>query len=378
MRPVVYIDVLFILNFLIDFILLYTTSFVCKSGAKLWRLTLGAVIGAVYSCLMFFPRVALLMTIAGKLLFTAGMVAVSLNCWKPRRFFRAYAVFWIVSAAFGGMVFALFFLTNAGARLGAVVSNGEFYMQIGAEMLFTAVLLSYAGVFAFTRLCRRNFSKDKIILPLRLTLGSRSVKIRALIDTGCELCDPLDGRPVMIAWQGAVERLFSKETKQQLSQYRRAEEQKISPAEIEWSFDGIRFLPFSSVGTVQGLLPSVRLDSVQDMSGKYRLENDCFMGILSFPLSEEGIYDAVLNPDILIQEFNTQMGVTANVQKISDPVPDKVVSVEVSPRIASSQKGTLYWGRRSSSAAPVERGSGRIDCVACAGGECRGDTPDFD
>ena len=376
MRPVVYIDILFILNFLIDFILLYVTAYICKRRARLWRLTLGAALGALYSCLMFFPRVVPVVTVVGKLICSAVLVALSLNTWKPAKLLRAYAVFWMVSAAFGGMVFAFAFFTNAGVNLGAVVSNGEFYMQISGGTLALAVLFSYAGIFAFTKLCRKNFAKDKIILSLRLTRGGKTVKIRALIDTGCELCDPLDGRPVMIVWQGAAERLLDRESRRKLTEYQCMAAGNTPPCS-EWSCDEIRMLPFSSVGAEKGFLPAVRVDSAQDMGGKYRIDGDFFMGIVPFPLSENGIYDAVLNPDILIQEGNTQIGVTENVQKIYHSVSNEVVSVEVPPRTAAPEKGALYRGRRGSAAASVEGGGADAHCVSCAGREHGTNSSDF-
>ncbi len=378
MKPVVYIDILFILNTFIDFILLYVTGYVCKARMRLWRLSVGAVLGGLYACLMFFPGVAPAVTAAGKLLITAGIVAAGLYRRGIRAFLKMYAVFWMVSAAFGGVAFALVFFTGAGTRLDAVVSNGEFYLNIGMGELLAALALAYAGVYVFTRMCRRNFSKDKIILPLRLFCNGRTVKVRALIDTGCELCDPLDGQPVMIAWQEAIKGLLSKKTKQQLRQYYHAAESSVFSCESEWAADGVRLMPFSSVGAEKGFLPAIRLDCAMDMSGRFQIADGCYMGIMSFPMSDTGMYDVILNPDMLLQQDNTQKGVNKNAQKMSYSVSDKVVSVEVSPRIHSSAESALYWGRRGASAPAVKGGGSGADCCSCTGGECGTNSSNID
>lgn len=367
MTPVVYIDILFIVNFMIDFVLLYITSRVCKCRAGLWRLILGAAIGGLYSCAIFFPYLSPAVCILGKVLFSAALVSVFVSGFRLRRFLKAYAMFWAVSVVFGGTVFAICLLTNVGVRLGAVFSNGEFYMQLGIVELFAAIVLASGGIFLFTRLCRKNFAKDRIILPLLLSVGEKRVQVKALIDTGCELCDPVDGKPVILVWEGAVNGLFDSDVKQKLGMYNRGTEHGFLPRTDELAEYGIYMIPFSSVGAKSGMLPAVRLNGATDMSGKFNIEDGCCMAIVSFPLSDDGIYDAVLNPDILHTD-NTQGGNT-NVQKIFRSVSNKIVSMEVSARIAPRKKGALYRGRRGAASTVEQGGGGKSDCLACQGGE---------
>ena len=51
--PVIYLDVLVVLNWFIDFLLLSSTSRILRLPFKRWRLVLGALLGGISSCLIF-------------------------------------------------------------------------------------------------------------------------------------------------------------------------------------------------------------------------------------------------------------------------------------------------------------------------------------
>ena len=54
--PVIYIDVLFATNFMVDFLLLWSCGKLSGMKIMLWRLLLGAVFGGIYSCLLYTSR----------------------------------------------------------------------------------------------------------------------------------------------------------------------------------------------------------------------------------------------------------------------------------------------------------------------------------
>ena len=53
---IVYADVLFLTNFVINAGLLYATALLSKSDRSTGRVVTGAALGAVYALLMFFPN----------------------------------------------------------------------------------------------------------------------------------------------------------------------------------------------------------------------------------------------------------------------------------------------------------------------------------
>ncbi len=53
----IYIDVLFLSNLLINTAIIFCTSVITKSGAKLMRIVIGGVISAIYSVTAFFSLI---------------------------------------------------------------------------------------------------------------------------------------------------------------------------------------------------------------------------------------------------------------------------------------------------------------------------------
>ncbi len=64
--PVIYLDVLVVLNWFIDFLLLSSTSRILRLPFKRWRLVLGALLGGISSCLIFLPAMPFLPVHAGQ------------------------------------------------------------------------------------------------------------------------------------------------------------------------------------------------------------------------------------------------------------------------------------------------------------------------
>ena len=65
--PVIYLDVLVVLNWFIDFLLLSSTSRILRLPFKRWRLVLGALLGGISSCLIFLPAMPFYLSMLVKL-----------------------------------------------------------------------------------------------------------------------------------------------------------------------------------------------------------------------------------------------------------------------------------------------------------------------
>ena len=328
MKPTIYIDVLFLLNFLMDLLLLFAAAFVCKKRITIWRVILSSVLGAVYSCAVFFPAISLIYTIIGKAAITFLMVLLAFGWKNPAVFFKTYGIFWTVSVVFGGCGFAAAFFANGYGAGNVVVSNGEPYLQVGAGALMLAAAGAIGLLYLFTDICRRNFTKDRIILRLTVIRSERKVQIKALIDTGCELCDPLDGSPAMIVYLDAAKNLFSPDEMRLLHLLADSG----GSINVGMVGAGFRLIPFSAVGTERGYLPAVQADIVEEKSGKFRFPSGVLLALAPFSLSADGLYDAVLNPELLDTKTNNYMGVKENVEKVCCAGKSKNLSLEVPQR----------------------------------------------
>ena len=74
---VIYIDVLFVVNFFITFFLLLVTAKFSKRSDKLWRTVLASFIGGIYSLVILWDNLNFALSIFGKLAAACIMILIA-------------------------------------------------------------------------------------------------------------------------------------------------------------------------------------------------------------------------------------------------------------------------------------------------------------
>lgn len=249
----VYLDELFLLNFVVDYLLLLASGRLSGEVLRRGRLALGAGLGAGYAAAVFLPGFAFLLHPLCKL--GAAVLMVLVGYGGSRRLLRVSLVFFAVSAAFGGGIFALQALGSRGLAL----DNGV----LSSAMDLRLILLSAAGCYVFITLvfCRAaRHAGARELVPVVLWLDGRRVALTALVDTGNTLTDPATGRPVMVAEGEKVLPLFPPGSAPTLEEMRNP----VALLERLNRQDGwrgrCRLLPYQAVGVECGMLLALRLD----------------------------------------------------------------------------------------------------------------------
>ncbi|MGN1097957.1 MAG: sigma-E processing peptidase SpoIIGA [Clostridia bacterium] len=290
---VVYIDVLFGVNLFLNYIMLRAAGAVCKNRPPRWRTLIGAAVGAGYAIAMFFPNMSLFYSLIFKLLASMLIIAVSFPIYGIWEFFRLLGMFYGVTAAFGGLSFALFFLTGWGAKLGAVYSNGIMYLDIPVTALFLGAVAFYGFLCLISyalKLKRRLGSRRKVIVEL----GGKTAVLTALADTGNILVDPISRAPVIVAELDALKELFDYSTRVSLCS------DNLQTGLGSMAENGVRarLIPFSSVGEGDGMMVGFIPDraAIREGGGLRPMES-CVIGVYPKRLSADKSYDALYNPN---------------------------------------------------------------------------------
>ncbi len=291
--PVVYIDVLFGVNLFINYILLRAAGLVCKNRPPRWRSVLGAALGAAYAAAVFFPDLGLFYSLAFKLLASGLIIAAAFPIYGLGEFFKLLGAFYGISAAFGGLGFALLFLTGWGARLGAVYSNGVMYLDVPVIALFLGAVAFY-GLLSLAegilRLGRRRGLRRKLVVEL----GGRRAVLTALADTGNILVDPISHAPVIVAELDALKELFDYSTRLSLF----SENLQAGLGSMAEHGVKARLIPFSSVGEGEGMMVGFVPDrAAVRQGGGLRPMGSCVVGVYPRSLSADRSYDALYNPN---------------------------------------------------------------------------------
>ena len=242
----VYVDLLFGLNTLINYLLLRGSAALGGCPVRLWRLAAAAVLGGLYAVAAVLPGLEGLQGLLFQGIF-AGLMLLTAFGWK-RNTVKQGLFFFGLSFAFSGLVLLAVQL----AEPDFLLLGGRAYYAVSTPALLLLAGLSYGLAAVVLSGCGTHTGGD--IIPVRLTLADRRVDLRALRDTGNTLRDPVTGQPVLVAEPGIMNRLLP--AAQTCSQRDPAS----LLAELTWLYPKLRFrlVPYHAVGVENGLLPAVR------------------------------------------------------------------------------------------------------------------------
>jgi len=195
----VYLDVLFLINFILNYLILLICAKVSSVHINRVRIALAAFTGAVYAAGVFFLSLSFLHMAVSRLIVAAIMVLIAFSFYTLRRVLKLFFIFMGITLAFGGGIFAIYFVTN----LGAQVQNGIFYINLPFNLLFFGTVVTYAIIsIAF----RKNPSLDlkSGVYTAEISIFGSTIRLQALLDTGNKLRDPLSNKPVVIAEYSAI------------------------------------------------------------------------------------------------------------------------------------------------------------------------------
>lgn len=274
---VIYIDSLFMLNLIIDYLLLLSTGKICSLVLRRWRLLVSACIGGLYACAaVLAPNFFAMGTV--KILMGALLTFIA---YGKRRFLRTAICFFAVSAAFGGAIYAV-------TKMGVVQGSARLYIPVSMKVLAVSFAVCYALISLVFR--QMGTKGEREVLDIKTSFCGRETSFKALRDTGNELCDPITGQSVLVASHEALSPLFSQAALGLLAQ-----EDVLGAFERLSGMDELkgrmRIISFQSIGTGKALMICFRPDELS-VSGKKT--GDILIGISRTQLSSSGEYDAVM------------------------------------------------------------------------------------
>ncbi len=291
MKTAVYIDVLFAVNFAINCLLLSGTAKITKNRASPFRIAAGAFTGAIYAVLMFFPQIKMLYSVMAKIAVSFIIVAITFTIRKFYAFFKTVLVFYITSFIFGAVSLGIFYFTGAGK--GSVISNGIFYFNLPWRVLIFSSFTAYIII----RIMWRVYKTDKVrtYKNIQISLFGKNVSLTALVDTGNMLKEPVTQTPVVVADFNSLQPILPESFSIAYKQMHSSPESIILNSKGGEMTQRLRIIPFSSLGTADGMLLGFRPDSVKI---DRHITQNIIIGISGRELSCSKDYDALINPEI--------------------------------------------------------------------------------
>lgn len=262
---VVYIDSVFVLNALADYLLVYAAAQLAGARLRRLRFLLAALLGGAYAAAAFLPGLGWLTAPPVKI--AAGVLMALAAYGGEPRFLRLTLLFFLAACGFAGCVLAL----GLAAGRAMPMENGVFYTNVDARVLLISAVAAYLVLTVVFRASARRSGAGGFLIPVTVAFCEGRATLTALCDTGNTLRDPVTGRPVLVASAEKLGSLWPPELSALLSPHAvRAPAQAMERLAASGA-DAARFrlLPYSAVGVESGLLLAVRLDWAS-VNGKRR------------------------------------------------------------------------------------------------------------
>lgn len=272
---VVYVDLLWLLNFVANHLLLLGAGRLAGAGLRRWRIALGAALGALYAVALFLPGMGWLSTLPCKVAVAVVMVLCAYG--GEVRLWRVLGLFFAASAALAGAVLGFEWLGNTTLTL----QSGVLYTQMDLRLLLVVFLACY---FVFSLLLRRlGAHTGAELVHMELTFSQRVVSMTALHDTGLSLVDPVTNRPVVVAYWRDMAWLLP------------AGADVARPIECarlchDRGIHGVRLVPYRAVGVESGMLLAFPTQQVR-VNG--RDMGSLLLALSPTPVSDGGAYQGL-------------------------------------------------------------------------------------
>lgn len=184
MEHVLYADILFFINFSMDFITLYLTSRLTSGPPAGIRSVIAAAVGGIYGTAAVAAGIDGIIGVLAAGAVSAVMVLIAFGFGGGGVFLRRSAVFWGFAALLGGVMTAICSFGDFGAP-GTPAG--------GTALLFAGSTLCLLIMRVFTHFRRRR------AVRIAVEFGGRRAEFDALADSGNLVTDPLSAKPVIIA-----------------------------------------------------------------------------------------------------------------------------------------------------------------------------------
>lgn len=179
---IVYLDLLFLSNFLLDWSLLVLTGHLSKEVIRYWRILLGTLI-AVSSLVLFFVPNAVLFVV-GRFIFSLAIIYVAFPYTSIKRFVINLFIFYSLSYLVAGVLVSLNLSSN--------------FMMIDFFDIKTWALLTISFLFAniLTYILKVQLYHHQLYLPIQIRILDQTFYFIGFYDTGNDVTNS-QGIPVV-------------------------------------------------------------------------------------------------------------------------------------------------------------------------------------
>ena len=185
----IYLDYIFIENFLIDCIFLKETSYIARKGITHRRIIISAIIASAYVVFMMYLKIEELNYFICKILLVIIMIYISFHPKSIDEYIKLIALFFLISVINVGTLTVVTNLLN--------IENTNILLKL--IVYIASLLLSKMVMQHMWKLYKQEIKSNDLIYQVKICLGDKIYKYNAFLDTGNNVYSYAYNIPVIFA-----------------------------------------------------------------------------------------------------------------------------------------------------------------------------------
>lgn len=196
----VYTDILFLTNFVMDYLIISVCTTIVPSKTKHIRKISAALLGGLYGMFIFIPDLEFIYSVFSVFLFSAAIAAILFLPCKLKDYFRYLLVYYITSFIFSGCLYMILPFIGGG-----MIRNNVIYFDSINILLISLIL--WFTIKKSVKYIKTHRKKEE--LSIKIKYKNYKTEAKGILDTGNLLTDPLSGKTVAVADEEILKKLFS-------------------------------------------------------------------------------------------------------------------------------------------------------------------------
>ncbi|MCJ7839560.1 sigma-E processing peptidase SpoIIGA [Lederbergia sp. NSJ-179] len=297
---VVYLDIIWLLNFLIDSFLLWATSIYLKRKIHPFKILLGGLLGSLVILMAMTPISTWSTHPFMKGILSVLMVWITFGYKRVSTFFASLFTFYFATFLMGGILIgAHYFLSfHLDFRTSVAIETVRGYGD-PISWLFLAGAFPVAWYFSKTRinhLTKTSIQYD-VLYDVYIMINEIEVELKGLIDSGNQLYDPISKKPVMIVSIEPFQNDLPEEV-QAVADGQNDLYTASATLPTEWTHI-MRLIPAKTLGKNNQLLCAFKPEKVmiKEENGR-NIEKDVLLVFTTQQLSGDGTFQCILHPQM--------------------------------------------------------------------------------
>ncbi len=293
----IYIDVVFIENLIMNYIILFATSIIIKIKVKHIRLILASGLGAIYSIIAYMSILEMYSSVILKIILSIIIVYIAYNPQNVKNMWKYLVIFYMTSFVFGGAAFALIYIIKPQDIL---MKNGLFLGTYPLKTIILGAIVAFIVIVTSFKLVKSKISKKDMFCTIKININEKEIEAKAMIDTGNLLKEPISNTPVIVVEHTLLYDCMPKEILNNLENILGGDFENISEEVKNKYISKLKVIPFSSLGKQNGMLIGIKPKDVTVINDENENKIDnVIIGIYNKSLTKRGEYRALIGIELL-------------------------------------------------------------------------------